>query len=126
MCVDTSKEPWRCCCGCMSLTQATILIGILYLLETISNAISGMWLGFAFALCMTLLFVLVIVKPYNADVRKLLYYIYLCLLIAQGVAFTIFIIYAFASDWEETTCRTIFEDGDAHSDWNAGDCESWL
>ena len=105
MCVDTRDEPWRCCCGCMSLTQATILIGILYLLEAVSNAIAGMWLGFAFALVMTGIFVMVIVKPYNADIRKLLYYIYLCLLIASAVAYTIFIIYAFASDWEVDTCN---------------------
>ena len=53
---------------------------------------------------MTCLFGLVVVKPYNADIRKIIYYIYMGLLVAGGIAIVIFLIYAFASDWEQEWC----------------------
>ena len=121
MCVNTATEPWNCCCGCMSLTQGTILIGVLYLLGTIATAIAGQWASFAFYLVLTCLFGLVVVKPYNADVRKIIYYIYFVLLILGLIGMVIFFIYAFASDFEETWCSV----GGNYSG-NYQDCVDWI
>ena len=84
----------------MSLTQGTILSGVTYLTASIIFAIMGGWLVFSFCLAVTILFSLIIVKPYNSDVRKLIYYIHLGAMIAGTVSTAIFFIYAFASDWD--------------------------
>ena len=84
----------------MTLTQATILIGVLYVIGVIAEAIVGSWAAFVFYLIMALLFVMVIVKPYDASIRKLLYYISLIMNILGAIGLVIAIIVMFAGDWE--------------------------
>ena len=108
MCVDT--QHYKCCCGCMTLTQATILIGIIYILSAILDAIVGQWINFVFCLVVGLLFGMVIFKPYNEGVRKLLYYLYLILQIIGAVGFIIAVIVIFASDWEQDWCTAYYYD----------------
>ena len=103
MCVDTHK--FRCCCGCMSLTSATILIGVLYLLSAIGSAVVQNWWGFAFEICLVGIFSLVLCKPHSEGTRKLIYYVVAIIMALGAIAFIIFVIYAFASDWEVTVCR---------------------
>ena len=124
MCVDTQN--YKCCCGCMTLTQATIVIGVLYLIGTISEAIMGQWAAFVWYLIMTLLFGMVIAKPYDASIRKLIYYISLILDILGAIGLVIFIIIAFAGDWEQDWCRTYYYDykGDFYDSYS--ECVDWI
>ena len=125
MCVDTQK--FRCCCGCLSLTQATIAIGLLYVLGVIANAINHFWIGMALDICFVLLFVMVIVKPYDISIRKTLYYIYAILSAIGLVGLVIFTIVIFASDWEVDWCTTPANYAD-YNDWfdNVGECVSFI
>ena len=72
MCVDTHH--FRCCCGCLSLTQATIVLGVFQLFATIFYAIVWEWVNFTFSAIVSLAYILVIIKPYDACNRKILYY----------------------------------------------------
>ena len=41
MCVETGvNSQYKCCCGCMNLNTATLLIGFLYVIVAILQAIS--------------------------------------------------------------------------------------
>ena len=76
------------------------MIGVLYVIGVIAEAIVGSWAAFVFYLIMALLFVMVIVKPYDASIRKLLYYISLIMNILGAIGLVIAIIVMFAGDWE--------------------------
>ena len=76
------------------------MIGVLYVIGVIAEAIAGSWAAFVFYLIMALLFVMVIVKPYDASIRKLLYYISLIMNILGAIGLVIAIIVMFAGDWE--------------------------
>ena len=95
MCVD--REKMRCCCGAFSLTVATVIIGVLYLISAISSAIQTAWAPFVVYLIMAGLLGSVLVQPNNAGLRKIIYYTYVALAIAGAVGILIWIIYAFAS-----------------------------
>ena len=127
MCVDTHASPQRCCCGCMTLTQGSILIGILNVFGAIGMAISGNWYGFTFNLVLATLFIMVLVKPYDAGIRKIIYYVYLIGTILGLIGFIIFIIYAFASDWESDWCYDTGMDYRDDFNWDSlSDCEDFI
>ena len=94
------------------------MIGILNVLGSIACAISGNWWGFAYNLVLALLFVMVLVKPYDAGIRKLIYYIYIISCIIGFIGFLVFIIYAFTSDWEKDWCQDTGYDYADDFDWN--------
>jgi len=96
MCVDTHH--YRCCCGCLSLTQATILLGILQLIATISYAIAGQWVNFSVSALISLIYIMVFCKPYDVSVRKILYYLILCGQLVGLVTFVIVLIIYLTSD----------------------------
>ena len=72
MCVD--KHHFKCC-GCLSMTAATILLGVLTLCSAIFYAIREEWASFAIGAFTSLLFFGVLVKPHEANIRKMLFYI---------------------------------------------------
>ena len=115
MCVDTNQYK---CCNCCSLTTATLVLGALYLLSCIGNAVSSMWLGFAISLIISLLFVMVLVKPNAVYIRKLLFYLVSVMSAIQFLGVIIVFIYLLATDdWIEDACL----DGTSNlSDYN--DC----
>ena len=72
MCVNI--HTLKCCCGSCSLTTATIVLGILNLLGTVAYGVAMNWTSFAISLIITLLYLMVVVKPYDVYTRKILYY----------------------------------------------------
>ena len=123
MCVDTHR--FRCCCGLFSLTTATLIIGTLYLIGAIVNAIQGIWAAFAFDLAFVALFAIVVFKPYNEGVRKLIYYLFMILAVVSYTAFFIFIIIAFTGDWEVQWCNAVYTDYDQYYS-NFQDCVNFI
>ena len=101
MCVD--KHHFKCCCGC-SLTCGTITIGILSALSAISYAIKGYWITFSFAGVLAVITLMVLIKPHDSNTRKLIYYVYLVVAIAQLIGVVIVIIMMFAGSWSEEQC----------------------
>ena len=124
MCVDTHN--YKCCCGCFSLTQATLLMGLLYVIGAIATAVAGIWYEFAVYCVMSSIFVMILVKPRCAGTRKLLYYIYLILSVLGAIAFVIWTIILFTGDFEHDWCTDadnikdydqFFDDYDECMDW---------
>ena len=105
MCVDTHK--FRCCFGCCSLTTGTIIIGALYALGAIGSAISQQWIPFALEVVLAGIFSIVLCKPNSVDTRKLIYYVVAILYGLALIGWIIFVIYAFASDWEVDICTNL-------------------
>ena len=102
MCVD--KHHYKCC-GCISLTAATAILGCLYLLATIYYAIISEWGAFAIYLITTLVFIMVIARPNDANIRKLLFYIVTVLSVIGLVAACIFFFVILANgDFSEYVC----------------------
>ena len=71
MCVN--KEHYTCCC--CSLTTATTVFGVLTGLGCIFFGLAQMWISFSLQLAMTLIYVMVCVKPHDVALRKMLYYL---------------------------------------------------
>ena len=102
MCVD--KHNFKCCCGC-SLTCGTITIGILQVIGAISYAIAaigansyavvGNWVAFSFAAVLAVITLMVLIKPHDACIRKLIFYVYLVVAIRQLIAVLVVIIMMF-------------------------------
>ena len=97
MCVD--KHHYKCC-GCLSLTTATLILGALYLCGTIYYIVVGEWASFAVSLVISLLFILVLVKPHDANIRKILFYLISFLsIIGLLVLIIVFIVYLANDRW---------------------------
>ena len=102
MCVD--KHHYKCCGSC-SLTTATLILGALYLLGTIAYAVTQQWVSFSISLILTLLFVMVLVKPGDIGVRKLIFYLVTIGQIIGTVALIlVFIILMATDDWVKDAC----------------------
>ena len=107
MCVD--KHHYKCCC-CCSLTCATLILGLLYLIGCIADAVAGLWLTFAIQLVMSLLFIMVLVKPHDVTIRKILYYVVMIMTVINFVALIIVFIYFLATDdWIYDACKSSIE-----------------
>ena len=99
MCVST--HDFKCCCGCMTLTQATIVFGALYYLESILNAIAGQWAGFCIYATIGTVFMFVIFKPTSIGTR-LCIFVTSCVL--NGLSALVLLIAFFLAifyNWEE-------------------------
>ena len=97
MCVD--KHHYKCC-GCLSLTHATLILGLFYILGAIYYATMGTWWNFAIWIVTSVLFIMVLIKPHDAMVRKMLFYIVSALAIIGLVAtIIVFLIYLVNGDW---------------------------
>ena len=108
MCVD--KHHYKCC-SCFSMTTGTLILGALYLLSSIGDAISGYWFAFALSVVITLLFVMVLVKPHDINIRKLLYYIVSILTTIQLVGLVVvFIFLLVTDDWIAEACSNYSSD----------------
>ena len=102
MCVD--KHHYKCC-GCLSLTTATLILGALYLCGTIYYAVINEWASFAISLVISLLYVMVLVKPGDANIRKLLFYMVSFLSVVGLLTLIIvFIVYLANDNWYDA-CR---------------------
>ena len=116
MCVD--KHHYKCCGSC-SLTTATLVLGCFYLLYTIGCAVSQQWVSFAIGLVMTLLFVMVLVKPNDIGVRKLIFYlISIGQVIATIALILVFIILMATDGWYDEARDNCYEQSTKHDyDW---------
>ena len=123
MCVSTGN--YKCCCGCMSLTAATITLGALYLLGGIWNAIIGNWLGFAFDVAIAGVFSLVIFKPNSICIRQLIFFGMAILQGLGALGFVALVIFGIVADWEEQVCSNYWDD--LYQYYNSEiDCEEGL
>ena len=114
MCVDTHH--FKCCCSCLSMTSATLILGALYLIGCIMNAVGGWWINFAITLIISLLFVMVLVKPHDIYIRKILYYSVTGMTVINFLGVIIVFIYLLATDdWIDTACN---EGTDNYSDYS--------
>ena len=105
MCVNI--HTLKCCCGSCSLTTATIVLGILNLLGTVAYGVAMNWTSFAISLIITLLYLMVVVKPYDVYTRKILYYTVM-ITGAIGVivlAIVGIILWVTFDDWVLDACR---------------------
>ena len=112
MCVNSNNS--RCCCGLFSLTTATVLIGILFILNAALQAIAGAWVSFALNLGMASLFGIVIAKPRNASLRKVIFIINVAINVMAAVGFVILLIFFFVTDanenYDQTWCNNYYFD----------------
>ena len=105
------------CCGCCSMTTATLILGALYLIGCIFDAIAGMWLGFAIQLIMSLLFIMVLVKPHDVTIRKILYYLVMAMIAINFVGLIIvFIFFLVTDDWILNACHDFYEQSSSYWD----------
>ena len=97
MCVD--KHHYKCC-RCLTLTQATLILGLIYIIGAIYYVTIGSWINFAIWIVASVLFIMVLFKPHDAMIRKLLFYIGSILSIIGLVAIIIaFLIFLVNGDW---------------------------
>ena len=108
MCVTSHN--FKCCCGCMSMTTATIILGSLYLFGAICNAIVGNWIGFGGDLLLTGVFSLVIFKPHSVGIRKCIFWMMTTLQSIGILGFTVLVICGIVIDWEENLCNDYWSD----------------
>ena len=97
MCVN--KETYKCC-ACLTLTQATLILGAIYIIGAIFYGVSGSWINFIIWLITSLLFIMVLVKPHDANIRKMLFYIAAIMsLIGLACLVIFFLVYLIDGDW---------------------------
>ena len=107
----------------MSLTTTTVVIGVFYLLSSIVSAIMQLWISFAFNLVIAIAFSSVLIKPYNAGIRKILFIVVLGILCAGLIAFMGIAIYMLAANWQSEWCDNVINDYNFN---NQNACEDWL
>ena len=123
MCVNTNNS--RCCCGCFSLTTATVIIGCIYLIGGVINAVNGVWLNFAFQTLLAGLFCMVLFYPRNVSLRKLIFIIEAVFYILGAIGFVILLIVYFATDladnFDETWCDDYYTqlEGQVFNDYSS-------
>ena len=124
MCVD--KHHYKCCGSC-SLTTATLVLGVFYLLYTIGCAVSQQWVSFSIGLVMSLLFVMVLVKPNDIGVRKLLFYLIMIGQVLATVACILVFIILMATDgWYDDAIDNCNDASDEHG-WSVNcDDIDWI
>ena len=106
MCVNSSTMK---CCGSCSLTDATIILGVLYALGAIGSATSRQWGNMALMAVACILFVLVCIKRNDVNVRKLLFIVVTIIqTISVVVLIGTFIYLVAVDDWVTDACT----DGD--------------
>ena len=102
MCVN--KEHHKCCC--CSLTTATIIFGVFTGLGCIGYAAQSMWINFSLQLAMTLIYVMVCVRPHDVIWRKMLYYLSLTGWILSAVVFlAVSIILLSSNEYMQQLCQ---------------------
>ena len=125
MCVNT--HTLKCCCGSCSLTTATIVLGILNLLGTVAYGVSMNWYSFGISLVITLLYLMVVVKPYDVYTRKILYYTVM-ITGAIGVAVLAIVgivLWVTFDDWVEDACKNNTHNSNDY--WNCMDyAKAWF
>ena len=103
MCVNT--EHYKCC-SCFSMTTATLILGALYLIGCVCDAVIENWFGFAVSLIISLLMMMVLVKPHDVYIRKILYRLVASLtLISFAVLIAVFIYLCASDSWIDDACR---------------------
>ena len=122
MCVNKSTMK---CCGSCSLTDATIVLGVLYALSAISGAASRQWFHFAITLVACILFIMVCVKKNNVGVRKVLFILVTVMQTISLLGLIIVFIVIMASDWIEDTCVEIAKDDSTAFD-TMDDCKDFI
>ena len=106
MCVNSKEMK---CCGSCSLTDATIILGVLYALGAIGSATSRQWGNMALMAVACILFVLVCIKRNDVNVRKLLFIVVTIIqTISVVVLIGTFIYLVAVDDWVTDACT----DGD--------------
>ena len=95
MCVD--KHHFKCC-GCLSLTTATLLLGAINLAAVIYYGIMEEWASLAVGCISVVLMAGVLVKPHDANIRKLLFYIATTLAVIGFIALVIVFFVWLAND----------------------------
>lgn len=123
MCVTSHN--FKCCCGCMSMTTATMILGACYLFGTICNAIIGNWFGFGGDLLLTGIFGMVLFKPHSVGLRKCIFWMMTVLQSLGVLGFTALVIIGIVVDWEESVCTDYWSDLSQYYD-NETLCEEQL
>ena len=122
MCVNSSTMK---CCGSCSLTDATIVLGVLYALSAISGAASRQWFHFTVTLIACILFIMVCCKKNNVGVRKMLFIVVTIMQTISLLGLIIVFIVIMASDWIEDTCVEIAKDDSTAFD-TMDDCKDFI
>ena len=122
---DSNDNRYKCCCGCMTLNQATWLIGFLYLIAAMLLAIATSWISMAYALIVASLFFVIVAKPDSVSLRKCIYYTYLTSLILGLIGYIILIIFVFIYHWAPDDDEE-FDDWGELSDWFEDSFIWWL
>ena len=107
MCVNSKEMK---CCGSCSLTDATIVLGVLYVLFAIGSAASQQWFNFAMGLLASFLFIMVCVKKHDVNVRKALFVLVTILQTLSVIGFIVAFGVILSTDYVEEMCVDLFWD----------------
>ena len=108
MCV-TKKNECRCCKGC-SLTNVTYMIGAMYLAIAITCAALRLWLPFSFNMLVSVSFLVIVIKRYNAGAWHLLFKLYLGLETGSWLGYLFTMLFIFESSWQRDWCEVKIKD----------------
>ena len=114
MCVNT--HTFKCCC-CLSLNQATILVGVLYSLIAISVTILGSWIPFAYCMSFVVTISTIFCKPSSVQLRKIIFLFSAMMALIGALVFIVIVLKTFAIDQDEHTCSDYVE-GDPLTDYS--------
>lgn len=105
VCVDRKK--FTCICGC-SLTQATMIFGIIMICGVTFSGLTGGYGFFGFfQVIMGIMMCVVCCIPYNVQYRRILYIAYIIFLCVELLLFIIVVILVLAvDDLVEESCST--------------------
>ena len=93
------------CCKCCTLTQATVMLGILYAISNIICGVAQLWILFAVNICITIFFLVMCIKCRSTALRCLLFFMVtiLQLVMLIGIVYS-YIAYIVTGDFVEETC----------------------
>ena len=102
------------CCKCCTLTQATVMLGLLYVISNIICGVAQMWILFAVNLAIVLFFLVVCIKCRSTALRCLLFFMVTILQLVMIVLVVYsYVAYVATGDWVEEKCEDEIADEDS-------------